>query len=70
MKQVIRLTESQLHKIVKQVINETLNEHGIGLVGIYQAAADNLKNRYRLGQRHRRLPNGIIQNNKERFNKQ
>ena len=69
MKQVIRLTESDIHGIVKQIINETLNEHGIGLVGMHQAAADNLKNRHRLGQRHRRLPKGKIQNNKERFNK-
>ena len=67
--QVIKLTESDIHSIVRQVINEALNEHGMGLVGMHQAAADNLKNRHRLGQRFRRQSNGRIQNNKERFNK-
>lgn len=31
--------------IVKQVITETLDEHGMGLVGAYQAAQNNLKSR-------------------------
>ena len=68
MKQLIRLKESDLHNIVRRVIEEALDEHDIGLVGRHQAAADNLKNRHRLGQRFRRLPNGRIQNNKVRFN--
>lgn len=68
MRQIIRLTETDLHNIIRQVINEALDEHGMGLVGRHQAAADNLKNRYRLGQRIRRQPNGRVQNNKDRFN--
>ena len=67
MKQVVKLTESDIHNIVRHVVNEALNEHGIGLVGMHQAAADNLKNRHRLGQRFRRQPNGRIQNNKEYY---
>ena len=67
MKQIIRLTENDMHNIVEQVIKKALDEHSIGLVGRHQAAADNLKNRYRLGQRFRKQPNGRKQNNKVRF---
>lgn len=63
----ILLTESDLHRIVKQVIRETVDEHGMGMIGAYQATADNLRNRYRLGQKERKLSNGQIQNNKSRF---
>jgi hypothetical protein len=31
MKQIIRLTESDLHNIVRRVIEEALDEHGVGI---------------------------------------
>ena len=67
MKQVIRLTESDIHRIVKQVIAEAVEED-MHRVGMHQGAADNVRNRYRLGQRIKIRPNGTIQNNKKRYN--
>ena len=67
MKQVIKLTEHDLHRIVKQVITEGVDED-IHRIGMHQGAADNVRNRYRLGQRTRIRPNGIKQNNKKRYN--
>ena len=68
MRQIIRLTESDLHNIVKQVIKETLDEHDMGLVGAYQASQNNLKDRIRKGQRDKLVrPNGTVKSNKERL---
>lgn len=58
MKQIVRLTENDIHRIVKQIITETLDEHGMGLVGAYQAAQNNLKSRMRQGQ-----PNKLVRRN-------
>lgn len=67
MKQIIRLTESDIHRIVKQVITETVEED-MHRVGMHQGAADNVRNRHRLGQRFIKRPNGTLQNNKKRYN--
>ena len=64
MKQIIRLTESDLQNIVRQVINE----HEMSLVGAYQASQNNLKDRMRKGQRNKLVrPNGRIDYNKDRL---
>ena len=68
MKQIIRLTESDLHNIVKRVIKEAIDEHGMGLVGAYQAAQNNLNNRMKIGKRNKLVrPNGRVESNKERI---
>lgn len=68
MKQVIKLTEIELHNIIKQAINEALNEHEMSLVGAYQAAQNNLKMRIKGGQRDKLVrPNGKVESNKDRI---
>lgn len=67
MKQIVRLTESDIHRIVKQVISEAIDEHDMGLVGAYSAAQENLKNKRRLGYNSRIRPNGKIEDNKKRL---
>ena len=65
MKHIVKLTESDLHRIVKQAISEAIDEHDMALVGTYQAAQNNLKSRMRQGQ-----PNKLVRRNgKVEFNK-
>lgn len=70
MEQIFRLTESDLHRIVKQVGTEALDEHGMGLVSAYQAAQNNLKSRMRQGQPNKLVRrNGKVEFNKNRLRK-
>ena len=55
MKELLRLTENDLHRIILNVINEAIYEHEMGLVGAYQAAQNNLTSRMRQGQ-----PNQLV----------
>ena len=70
MKKIIRLTETDLRNIIRQVINEALDEHGMGLVGAYQAAQTNLELRMKGGQKDRLVrPNGRVESNTDRIQK-
>ena len=70
MKQLIRFTETDLYNIVRQVVNEALDEHGMSLVGAYQAAQNNLKQRIRGGQKDKLVrPNGRVESNTDRIRK-
>ena len=70
MRQIIRLTETDLHNIVRQVVNEALDEHGMALVGAYQAAQNNLKLRMKGGQKDKLVrPNGRVESNTNRIRK-
>lgn len=63
MKQLIRLTESDLHNIVKQVINEVIDEGSI-TTGNHRRLLDKLKKEYDTGTNPTRTyPNKIVDNN-------
>ena len=63
MKEVIRLTESDLHNIIKQVINEVVDE-GSRTMGNHRRLLDKLKAQYDSGAHPQRIyPNKIVNNN-------
>lgn len=64
MKRTINFTESDLQRIVKQVISEAINEHEMGLVGAYAGAQENLRTKIRLGNKRTIRPNGNVRKNK------
>lgn len=65
MKQIVRLTESDIHRIVKQAINEALNE-GPKTTGKHRKLVNRLKQQYDSNQQLQRVYPNKIKDNGER----
>jgi hypothetical protein len=66
MKQLIKLTESDLHSIVKQVINEAIEETDVVRLGKKSGLARKCQQAYDNGSIHKIRPNGSVESNNKR----
>ena len=66
-KQTIILTESELKEMIHSTVTTILNEISVSTLGMRDAAMANLSKKIALGHKTRRLANGKIEDQEERF---